>query len=74
MSNEALCIQWYDVGFTLSRKLSYIRFVIFDSLTLSCLLFHNFILILLIEYFDISIRIDMVKPLSIIVRRRENND
>ena len=73
MSNEALCIQWYSVGFTLSPKPFLYEFVIFDSL--SCFYpFYKFIFIFLIEYFDISIRIDMVKPLSIIMRRRENND
>ena len=37
MSNEALCIQWYSVGFTLSPKPFLYEFVIFDSL--SCLSF-----------------------------------
>ncbi len=72
MSNEALCIQWYSVGFTLSPKPFYMNL---SYLILSVVYpFYKFIFIFLIEYFDISIRIDMVKPLSIIMRRRENND
>ena len=71
MSIEALCIQWDNVGFALSCKPFLYKNCRFNSL--SCLLQHYF-LILIVEYFDISIRIDMVKPLSIIMRRRKNND